>query len=59
MALMFIQEKVTLEGWADKVTPLFLIGAGSLILVFGSTVTLVAGVGALAYGFYLFVTHRA
>lgn len=59
MGLMYIQEKPTLEGWADKVTPTFLMVAGVLIIVFGKSVTLIAGVGALAYGFYRYLSLQS
>ena len=59
MALMYIREKPTLEGWADHVTPPFLMTAGVLILAFGKSVTLIAGVGALAYGFYRYLSLQS
>lgn len=58
MGLLYIKEQASLESWADKVTPPFLLVAGLTILTFGGTVKLIAGVGAIAYGIYLYAKNH-
>jgi|PlaIllAssembly_1097288.scaffolds.fasta_scaffold05989_10 small-conductance mechanosensitive channel len=58
MALLYIKEQASLESWADKVTPTILLTAGLLIVVFGDAVKLIAGVGAIGYGLYLFLKNH-
>lgn len=59
MTLMYIREKPSLGGMLDKATPTFLLVSGVLIIAFGNSVTLIAGIGALAYGFYRYLALQS